>query len=941
MNSLLSQDRELYKAALAETGGAFGGIEPVHRLYEAFQEPLGAASAAAAVGLETDAFLDEIREKSSLQNLGLAGLLRGGNVKRDVYESNFSDIISALQSEDVPRGTTRVVSTPTPLTPTGSVHIPDVNLRAAISETLGKAPGAPITSADMERLTQVVADERSIRNLNGLEYATDLERIEFRHNAISDLSPLAGLVRLNNIKLRGNRIRDVSPLANLINVDWLGLEENEITDLSPLSGLVKLNGIGIEGNPISDVSPLAGMLSLEHIRAWNTGITDFSALAKLPRLRWIQFSSNAPISELPSVKGLKTLRTLEINHTNISDISGLSELTRLTSLTLSDNLIEDVSPLANLKNLTYLHLGNNVIEDVSPLAGLNKLEHLILHDNAISDFSPLRGLADKVSVRARNNPGHFLQGGPKITGPWLWVIASTGERSGSRAAASGIDFLDQMSKGTVTELKIATNGATEGNPVGDSQWTLHKLSATGDNNLNDMANATGLGSGDINHHVAYGSIVLDSPRKQETKMQVGSDDAIKVWINGQLVHYNPVERWAGDYQDKFSVTLKEGLNVLLVAVYETRGGWSGFFGFVAGTEYTVLLQGSKFSLSTETTQIDVGATFTVSLKTVDITDLAGWQGDIVFDPAVLKATSVSGGSFLKQGGGQIFFRKGTIENKQGRITGIKAVRVSKGGVSGEGLLLSVKFTAKAAGETRLLLRNFQAGASTGATLPSPPIETYIVVGGADASASPAWDVNEDGITDAKDVTLVTLSLGQAPPVNPRTDVNGDGIVDGDDIAIVAAHLGEQNAPAAPLNAALLLGFTFENVEQTLDILHAADDGSLTFRRGIANLEHLLATFVPEETVLLPNYPNPFNPETWFPYQLAEASDVTLHIYAANGVLIHRLDIGHQPAGIYQHRSRAAYWDGKNAVGEPVASGVYFYTLTAGDFTATRKMLIRK
>ena len=99
--------------------------------------------------------------------------------------------------------------------------------------------------------------------------------------------------------------------------------------------------------------------------------------------------------------------------------------------------------------------------------------------------------------------------------------------------------------------------------------------------------------------------------------------------------------------------------------------------------------------------------------------------------------------------------------------------------------------------------------------------------------------------------------------------------------------------------------------------------------------------VPEKTTLLANYPNPFNPETWIPYQLAESADVTLTIYDFKGHVVRRLDLGHQRAGMYHGRSRAAYWDGRNAVGEPVASGVYFYTLTAGEFTATRKMLIRK
>ncbi|RKU31574.1 hypothetical protein C6499_04200, partial [Candidatus Poribacteria bacterium] len=96
-----------------------------------------------------------------------------------------------------------------------------------------------------------------------------------------------------------------------------------------------------------------------------------------------------------------------------------------------------------------------------------------------------------------------------------------------------------------------------------------------------------------------------------------------------------------------------------------------------------------------------------------------------------------------------------------------------------------------------------------------------------------------------------------------------------------------------------------------------------------------------ETTLLPNYPNPFNPETWIPYQLAVPTDVRISIYTADGKAVRALDLGHQPAGVYQSRSRAAYWDGRNAVGEPVSSGVYFYTLTAGEFTATRKLLIRK
>ncbi|MYK25143.1 T9SS type A sorting domain-containing protein [Candidatus Poribacteria bacterium] len=98
---------------------------------------------------------------------------------------------------------------------------------------------------------------------------------------------------------------------------------------------------------------------------------------------------------------------------------------------------------------------------------------------------------------------------------------------------------------------------------------------------------------------------------------------------------------------------------------------------------------------------------------------------------------------------------------------------------------------------------------------------------------------------------------------------------------------------------------------------------------------------PTETALLPNYPNPFNPETWIPYQLAAPCKVTIEIHAIDGSLVRVLSLGHKATGIYQNRTRAAYWDGRNNIGEPVASGVYLYTITAGEFNATRKMMIRK
>ena len=202
------------------------------------------------------------------------------------------------------------------------------------------------------------------------------------------------------------------------------------------------------------------------------------------------------------------------------------------------------------------------------------------------------------------------------------------------------------------------------------------------------------------------------------------------------------------------------------------------------------------------------------------------------------------------------------------------------------------------------------------------------------------DIDSDGDVDMDDLVSVVNNFGSASP--GRHDVDGDNDVDADDIRAVFNEMLAADAAAAPTLAQ-------SRIAQTAQTLHhyvqqAKQDGMFdaNLRRGLAVLEELIEPFLmPDETVLLRNYPNPFNPETWFPYQLSTAADVTFAIYSVNGTLVRTLSLGHQAAGMYRSKSRAAYWDGRNALGEPVASGIYFYTLTAGEFTATGKMLIRK
>ena len=733
-----------------------------------------------------------------------------------------------------------------PTASTQTVNIPDANLRAAIVEALGKAPNARITTDEMGRLTnRLDANNRGIKDLTGLEAATNLDDLRLNDNLISDISPLAGLIRLRHIELENNAISDLSPLEGLIGLEELQVVHNLITDLSPLQGLINLRGIALHHNAVFDLSPLAGLIKLEWIgmshnlladltpldglvnlhnyHSWGTPVVNLAAVAKLPKLREINvcggeisdisaladakglkelYLIDNEVSDLSALEGLTGLTRLSLKHNEVSDLSSLEGLSSLTWLELHDNAISDVSPLAKLNNLTWLDLSENAITDVSSLSLLPNLTWMGLNNNAITDVASLERFPENTSISHSSFINSaFPEAGPKIEGPWLWVIVP-----GSRLDHT--DLLAKASGGAATEVKVATFGATEGKSVGDSKWRAHKLSPTGGNNLNEMTDALGWGSGsEIYDHVVYGSVTLSSPREQDTTMLVGSDDEVKVWLNGELVHYNPVTRGAGDFQDAFPVTLKQGVNVLLVAVDNRgHGAFSGFFGFAQDTKYTV----------------------------------------------------------------------------------------------------------------------------------NPPERKFFI-------KTPAWDVNRDGLTNILDIILVGQDMGRSRPTNARTDVNKDGKRDISDLILVAQHLGELSGISAAPSTIAIGSIRLEPVMIQAWIAQAQieSDGSITFQQGIANLQRLLASLIPEETALLVNYPNPFNPETWIPYQLAEPADVTLRIYGMSGVLIRTLDVGHQPAGIYHQQSRAAYWDGKNEMGESVASGVYFYTLTAGNFMRTRKMLIKK
>ena len=927
MDALLQEDMDRYRVALTKTGGAVDDIEPISRFHEVFQGPVDAAYAAAVVGLETEAFLEKIRENIGLQNIGLL-VLESGSVKRDTWTSSFPDILFAL---DFPELVDKPPVVPEPdRLPGAFVHIPDTNLRAVITEALGKSPNAPITVEEMERLKELGAHDppdRGIQDLTGLQFATNLEVLILgwwragtggAGNPVNDLSPIAGLLNLRRLYLIGTPVSDLSPLRGLTNLTELHLNDTPVSDILPVRGLTNLTHFSVHGTLVTDLSPIAGLINLTNLAFSSENLSDISPLAGLINLESISCWGHA-ISNLSPLAGLTKLERIDFCGGNISDLTPLAGLTGLKKLYVAFEKVSDISPIAGLTGLNRLNFEDNNISDISSLAGLTNLTWLNVARNEITDFSPLDGLRENIKLVWHDNPA-FPKGGPKIEGPWLWVVllGTVGE------TLKNTDFLSEASGGRVTEVEIATHGATEGGSVGDSLWTSHRLPPTGQNNILDM-----LGH-EIRDGTVYGSVSLHSPRGQETTMYVGGDRGARVWLNGTLV-YERLD-WhrhnVGDYTDFLPVTIRQGRNILLVTVH-ARG--NGFFGFEPGTEYTVANPGVGYTFFKP--RIHTGDTFTLDLRAENVTDLAGWQFDIAFDPAILEAINVSEGDFLKIDSGTTFFQSGSIDNTAGKITGLSAARISTQGVSGTGVLVQVRFKAKSAGETQLALQNFEFGTITGETIPAGPHQIRIVVEGQLATG----DVNRDGRVSILDLILVAQQLGKRVPAGSPVDLNGDGVVSILDLILAAQGIaGSPAAPSVGTESA-----DAATIEAWIAQAWLEDDGSLAFKQGIENLQALLASLIPEETALLHNYPNPFNPETWIPYQLAHAADVTLTIYDTKGVLVRQLDLGHQQAGYYTNRTRAAYWDGRNHLGEAVGSGVYFYHLHAGDYSTLRKMVILK
>jgi internalin A len=284
---------------------------------------------------------------------------------------------------------------------TDVVVFPDANLETAVREEIRK-PTGDILQSDLDSLTVLWANERSITDLAGLEYCTNLVELYLSYNQIYSVGPLSGISSLTVLYLSGNQIVNIEPLSGLTLLTSLDLGHNQISDLAPLTSLTGLQYLGLYGNQISDLTPLTSLTSLTFLYLGYNGISDISLLSGLTGLSYLELSSNQ-ISDISPLSGLTSLSWLMLSGNQISDISPVSGLTGLTNLQFHSNQIADISPVSGLGSLTWLDLSSNQIVDISPISGLGNLTNLVLSYNQISDISPLSSLTSLKSLYLFDN----------------------------------------------------------------------------------------------------------------------------------------------------------------------------------------------------------------------------------------------------------------------------------------------------------------------------------------------------------------------------------------------------------------------------------------------------------------------------------------------------------------------------------------------------------
>jgi len=815
------------------------------------------------------------------------------------------------------------------------VTIPDGNLEAALRDALGK-PTGPITDTDLATLTIFDADYEDIADLTGLNWCVNLTSLDVSDNFISDISPLAALTNLTWLDLNDNPLSDISPLAGLTNLTWLDLNDNPLSDISPLAGLTNLTWLDLNDNLLSDISPLAGLTNLTWLNLNYNPLSDISPLAGLTNLTWLDLNEN-PIFDISSLAGLTNLVYLSLEEIYATDISSIATLTNLTTLHLR-GLFTDISVVSNLTSLTIIDLGGPFTDisvvswsslpdlvwlelhgeftDISIVSNLTDLTRLELWGN-FTNISAVENLTDLTQLELGGNFTDISAVADLTKLTWLSLPDNNISNISALANLTALIELD-LEENLISDISVLQN-----------LTNLEQLELE-ENNIRDispLANNTGFGENDDirldENPLNDDALLIHIPALEGRGVDVDYDDDHDEYppsVEELTVTLGTVERqikleWENPDEQVTGYIVRYGTEDVDEDTWGTSQDVAGepVPGPPGGVEtmyVTVPLSGVVYHFGVRTEDADSDRSSLEDIESEDIRSSVylyeGWNNIAFIADTVMPVEDVID-SISDQYVSMWRYKSDTGEWLM-NLTGDVAIFTNMTDVNpGYGYWLNVNAGC---------LWDYGEGtlASPAKSDPRPPFVLY-------------------GKTYSQDTTDTSQVLQQG---NVLLKIGTDEV---DRYALGSnAAYSDYYVIEIPVD-----GRFREGDSAQLFVNGMSDEKSPVTIGGIGTLERhdIYYTDRPRISKLLQNYPNPFNPETWVPYQLRKGSNVTIRIYSVSGELVRDLSLGSKDTGVYFSKERAAYWDGRNQAGEEVASGIYFYSIQAGEFMATKKMIIAR
>ena len=852
--------------------------------------------------------------------------------------------------------------------------LPDANLRTAVRSALSIADDAALTQQDMQDLTSFTARNSQISNITGLEHATALTVLDIRDNTVTDVNPLSALTHLELLRLKGNTLSDISPLSGLTNLTLLNLRLTGISSVSALSGLTHLEHLRVDDNSITDVEPLTSLTNLRRLWIAGNDLTNAHLLSSLTNLSTIDIRiPDSPETSVPDV-GISVPSEVQngafdvhigftetvsefdredllLGGTASADITAwngtnntvfTAEITPTTSGELTLDIDADVAIDEHSNGNTAAATQTVTVDVDAPTVVIS-----VPPDTQTNVFDVTITFSETVSVIPKDSLEISGDTEASITN-WRWNAGYTVFRAEITPTTSGTLTFNVAADITTDAANNPNTAATPETVTVEPETTSPTVSI--------FVPTVPQSTSRFLIYVAFSEEVTDfdvSDLSLEGSTATATVERLYTYLHSD-----------GSYRTYFRIT-PETSGDFVISV--PAGVVEDVFGNpnTASEEYTIPIDSGVPNISIfDYTEPSAGVFTIIITFSEEVSDFV--QEDLVLEDLEHGAdVNASITSWVTTD--NIVFTAVITVTSSGRL----AFYVPEGvATDADGNLNTAShwdsdypdYVIDVDPPTVVVSEvvETQTGAFKVTINFSEPVSDF-----AEADISLADSTADATITRMRvvywgdyrtrntrfKVTITPTTSGTVAisiPADVCTDKAGNPNTASETHTVTVELPGGGNAPSAVLSRITnlldttpLASLDLAQLEEQLQTLRVQSDGSAEYLEAIALLERTVAALRPEKTVLLANYPNPFNPETWIPYHLANAGDVRITVYDTRGSVVRQLDLGHQREGYYTSRSRAAYWDGRNDFGERVASGIYFYQFQADNRSLLRKMLILK